>query len=160
MTSTALPDVAEILGPLLARVEPARQPLMLAIAERMAAERYRAWAAEVPDPAAQSRLLACAAREEEIADRVAALFPDAAAIERALRAAHPDLVDINRTVFAGRPLRDQFAIQAQGERLGAMTWRAFAAAGPAPARDAFLACATLEEASALVLEELVAAGSP
>jgi hypothetical protein len=160
VTRAALPDVAEILGPLLARVEPGRQPLMLAIAERMAAERYRAWAAEVTDPAARAQLLACAGREEEIAGRVEAVVPDAAAIERELRAAHPDLVDINRTVFAGRPLRDQFAIQAQGERLGAMTWRAFAAAGSAAARDAFQICATLEEASADVLEALIAAGAP
>ncbi len=57
----------------------------------------------------------------------------------------PDLGAINDAVFAGRPLAEQFAIQAGGERLGAATWRTFAAAHPdASARAAFLACAPLE----------------
>ena len=36
-----LPDVARILGPLLERVPREQRPLLIAIAERMAADRYR-----------------------------------------------------------------------------------------------------------------------
>jgi hypothetical protein len=150
-----LPDIAAILGPLLARVVPAEQPLLLAIAERMAAERYRRWAREVGDGATARELHACADREDEIATRVEAVLPDAVAIQVRLRAAHPDLAAINDRIFAGRPLAEQFAIQASGERLGAATWRAFAAAQTDEAiRRAFLACAPLEEANATFLEGL------
>ena len=41
MSARALPDVAAILGPLLAGVAPAERPLLLAIAERMAASKRR-----------------------------------------------------------------------------------------------------------------------
>ena len=50
----------------------------------------------------------------------------------------------------------QFRIQAQGERLGAATWRALARQEESrAARETYLACAELEEASALVLEALL-----
>jgi hypothetical protein len=61
--------------------------------------------------------------------------------------------------FAGRPFAEQFAIQAQGERVGILTWRAFARDEPdARRRDVLLACAPLEEESALVLESILFAG--
>jgi organic hydroperoxide reductase OsmC/OhrA len=150
-----LPSVGEALAPVLARVPREQQPLLIALAERLAAERYRSWAGEVGDAAQRAQLLACAEREEEIARRVEALVPGAAAIQRDLLAKHPETSEINRTLFAGRPLAQQFAIQAQGERLGAATWRAFARhEADASRRDVLLACAELEEASALVLEAL------
>ena len=149
-----LPSVGEALAPVLARVPRDQQPLLIALAERLAAERYRSWAGEV-SPAQRAQLLACAEREEEIARRVEALYPGAAALQRELLAKHPDVGEINHSLFAGRPLAQQFAIQAQGERLGAATWRAFARGdGDAGRRDTLLACAELEEASALVLEAL------
>jgi hypothetical protein len=155
--STALPDVGAALAPLLARVPRARQPLLIALAERMAAARYRGWAGEWADADGRAALLDCAAREEEIAAKVEALFPDAAALQAGLRAEHPDLPELNRSLFAGRPLAEQFAIQANGERLGAATWRSFARHEPDGARRAaLLACAELEEASARVLETLLA----
>ena len=83
-------------------------------------------------------------------------LPDASRIQREILASPPDLEDINRSLFAGRPLHEQFAIQAQGERVGAPTWRSFAAReSDAAKRAAFLACAPLEEASAAVLEALL-----
>jgi hypothetical protein len=145
--------VAAILAPLLARVSREHQPLLLAIAERMAAERYRTWAAERREH--QSDLLACARREEEIAGRLEALYPDAAAIQRDILANNPDLEHINRTIFAGRPLAEQFTIQAGGERLGAATWRAFARESSGSSPRVFLACAELEEESARVLEAIL-----
>jgi hypothetical protein len=153
----SMPNVAEILAPLLARVAPVRQPLLLALAERMAAARYRGWAEDPAYAAHRESLVACAEREEEIATRVEALSPDAAAVEREIIAQIPDLEEINRSVFADRPIADQMLIQSAGERAGAAAWQAFAAAAgePAPAREAYLACARLEEESALVLDRIL-----
>jgi hypothetical protein len=153
-----LPNVAEVLGPLLQRIPEEQQPLLIAIAERRAAERYRDWAQEVGTEPGMSQLRACAQREEDIARRVEALYPDADAIQRGMLAKNPDLEEINRTLFAGRSLAQQFTIQAQGERLGAATWRAFAQQEPNGARAAvLLECAELEEQSAVVLEGILAA---
>jgi hypothetical protein len=134
-----------------------QQPLLIAVAERLAAERYRGWANDPANESHRSRLLACAAREEEIARRIEALYPDAATVQRSIMATNPDFEETNRSLFAGRPLDQQFTIQAQGERLGAATWRAFSGgAKNAQARDTFLLCATLEEESAMVLESILA----
>jgi hypothetical protein len=160
MSHVELPNVAEVLGRVLARVRREHQPLLIAFAERLAAERYRAWANDPAAAARKAELLACAEREEQIATRVEGLYPDAAATQRGIVAENPDLQDINRTLFAGRPLLQQFTIQAQGERLGAATWRAFAEHSQiSSASQTFLACAELEEASALVLEEFIGAAA-
>lgn len=153
--ASALPDVADVLAPVLARVPRERQPLLIALAERMAAERYRGWADRPEAEAHRSRLLACARREEDIAERVEALYPQAGAAQSAIRADVPDLDEITRGLFADRPLRQQLTIQAQGERLGAATWRAFALAAGEPAAGVFEACALLEEESAAVLEQML-----
>jgi hypothetical protein len=157
--SDPLPDVAEVLAPLLARVAPAQQPLLIALAERMAAERYRGWAQRIGDAARRAQLLACAEREERIAARIEALHPDAAEQQRQLLEAQPELPELNRRLFAERPLAQQLTLQARGERLGAATWRAFARGETdAARREALLSCAELEEKSAGVLEALLAAG--
>ena len=161
MASThELPSVAELFAPLLQRVAPEHQPLLVAIAERMAAERYRSWAGAAADPARRSELLACAAREEEIAGRVESLYPDAAAIQADIRAKNPDLEDVNRSVFAARPPEEQWSIQAQGEHVGAATWRSLAKRADLPARQTFLDCAELEEQSAAVLESMLGGTRP
>jgi hypothetical protein len=152
------PSLGQIIGRVLRRVPVPEQPLLIAIAERMAADRYRAWADEPTLAEHRATLLACAAREEDIAARVEGLYPGAAELQRAILERHPDLVETNRRLFAGEPLRRQLAIQAEGERLGAATWRAFAAAHPDPAAAAVLAaCAPLEEESAVVLEAILGA---
>ena len=57
-SSTAeLPSVAEIVGRVLRRVPPEQQPLLIAVAERMAAERYRGWANDPVNESHRSRLL-------------------------------------------------------------------------------------------------------
>ncbi len=153
--ASELPNVAEILAPILERVSREQQPLLVAIAERTAAERYRGWATEPGYEAHRSQLLACAQREEEIADQIEALYPDAAAVQRDILSKTPDVEEINRGLFAGRPLSEQLTIQAQGERLGAATWRAFARGTSSPFRETFQACALLEEESAVVLEAIL-----
>ena len=76
-------------------------------------------------------------------------------MQRDLLAKHPDLEAINRELFAGRLLEEQFAIQARGERLGAATWRSLAKRSEAESeRQTFLGCALLEEESAAYLESL------
>jgi hypothetical protein len=153
-----LPDIGVAIRAVLQQVPREEQPLLIATAERLAAARYRAWA---QDPAMASRaaeLQACSAREEDIANRVEALFPRAVETQRALLARHPELEDIDRTLFGSRAVRDQLAIQARGERLGAATWRAFARHAPEAARPVFETCAELEEASARVLETILAGG--
>jgi len=155
ITVEGLPSIGEAIAPVLARVPREQQPLLIALAERLAAERYRSWAAEISEASGRTQLLACAEREEEIARRVEALFPDAAPVQEDLLAKHPEVAELNRTLFAGLPLAHQFAIQAAGERLGAATWRAFARRETDAARsEVLLACAGLEEESALVLEAL------
>ena len=152
-----LPDIAAVLLPILERVPPSERPLLIALAERMAAVRYRGWAEQVTDPAQRTGLRACADREEEIARRVEELTPEAGSLERRIMAANPDLEDINRSLFAARRLDEQLALQAAGERLGAATWRSFArSASGAEVRETFLACAGLEEESAAYLESILA----
>ena len=151
-----LPNIAEVLARVLQRVPREQQPLLIALAERLAAERYRGWADEVADADRKAGLLACADREEEIARRVEGLYPAAASTPRDLLASNPDLLDINRSLFTGRPLAQQFVLQARGERLGAATWRAFARGeDTAERRDTFLGCALLEEESAVLLESIL-----
>ncbi len=153
--TTRLPNVAELLARVLERVAAQDRPLLIALAERWAAERYRGWAADPAHRSHRSGLLACAAREEEIARRVESRSPAAADVQRELLARHPDLLEINRELFAGRPLEEQFAIQARGERLGAATWRSLASqAETETERQTLLGCAHLEEESAAYLESL------
>lgn len=157
--SPKIPSVAEVISPILARVPVIDQPLLLALAERLAAARYRTWADREGDAADRMLLLGCAEREDEIAARIESLRPEAKAVQKRLLEQHPDLVDLDRELFAGRPLREQYAIQAKGERLGAATWKAVAAASRHSAvRELFLDCARLEEDSALVLETLLQRG--
>ncbi len=152
-----LPSVGELVGPIVGGVSEEQRPLLIALAEKIAAGRYRSWAKGAS--ASDSRkLLACADREDEIARRVEALYPEAAAVQADLLAKHPDLEQAYRELFSGRPIEDQYAIQADGERLGAATWRAFARdTDRDEVRPVFLDCAELEETSAAVLEALVAA---
>jgi len=159
--AAAGPNVAAVLAQVLKDVPLEQQPLLIAIAERMAAERYRDWAREAGMQAHSAALRACADREEQIAGRIEALYPDAVATQNALRVQYPNLTEINRALFAGRALTQQFTTQAQGERLGAATWKAFARhASDEARRAAFLACADLEEESARALDAILDATRP
>ncbi|HXI88538.1 MAG TPA: hypothetical protein VNO24_00865 [Blastocatellia bacterium] len=153
---TNIPNVAEILAGVLRSIEPNLQPFLLAKLERLAAQRYRTWANDHPDPAAKEGLLACADREDEIARRVESLEPNVSAIQGKLLADHPELLDLNRTLFEGRPLKVQFAMQADGERAGAAAWKAYAAAASDPSvRELLQSCSPLEQANADFLQTLL-----
>lgn len=157
--SDALPGVGELIGPIIEKVEPEHQPLLIALAERIAARRYLSWADAVGNTADRDRLVACAEREEEVARRVEALFEGASAVQSELLARHGGLEAAYCELFEGRPLLDQFTIQSRAERLGAATWRALAAQSDEDVvRNTYLDCAKLEEESAVVLEDLVRTG--
>lgn len=159
MSDSARTDIVAALAPVLAVVPPADHPLLLALLEGWAAERYRRWSADAPDDATRAALLACADREEQIATRVRSLRPDADAVQGRLVEEHPQLRAVTDNAFAHDNVLDQYALQATGERLGAATWRAFAVAaaerGEPVTEATYLACAELEEASADVLASLL-----
>ena len=153
---STIPNVAEILRQALRNIDPTLQPLLLAKLERLAAQRYRKWASEHADPSVKEGLLACADREEEIARRVESLNPDASAIQDKLLADNPELLKLNRTLFEGRPIKIQFAMQAQGEMAGAAAWKAYGAAASDPlAGELLQSCGPLEEENAAFLQTLL-----
>jgi hypothetical protein len=157
--SDALPSVAELIAPVIEKVEPEQQPLLIALAERIAARRYLTWAEAMDNTADRDRLLGCAEREEEIARRVEALFEDASVVQSELLARYGGLEAGYCELFEGRPLSEQFTMQSRGERLGAATWRSLAARSDDDVvRTTYIECAKLEEESAVVLEDLTRAG--
>lgn len=155
-SQTNIPNVTEILAGVLRNIEPQLQPFLLAKLERLAAKRYRSWAGDHPDQSVREGLLACADREEQIATRVESLHPNANAIQDKLLSEHPELLDLNRTLFEGRPLKVQFAMQAEGERAGAAAWLAYAAGASDPSvREVLQSCSPLEQANADFLQSLL-----
>jgi hypothetical protein len=153
---SGIPNIAEILVGVLRNIDPKLQPMLLAKLERLAAQRYRTWASDHPDQSVKEGLLACADREEEIARRVESLEPNASAIQDKLLSDNPALLDLNRTLFEGRPLDVQFAMQADGERAGAAAWGAYAAAASdRSAQELLQSCGPLEQANADFLQTLL-----
>jgi hypothetical protein len=151
-----LPDVGEELRPLILRLPTGIQPRILARLERGAAERYRAWAASCPDQPKADGLRACAAREEEVAARVEAIFPPQPDEQERISDVLPQIAQVYQSAFAQRPLVERYAIQAATERRGAAAWRALATSfTDASVRETLLACAELEERSAEFLETLL-----
>ena len=151
--------LAELLGPVLAPLATEERPAIIALAERIAAGRYRAWSEQVTEDETRTRLLACAAREEEIATRVEALNPSASDLQARAIEEHGDLPDRYAALFTDLPLAEQFGLQARAERVGAATWRALAGGSEGAAVETFLTCAQLEEVSAETLEALIAEGA-
>ena len=147
-----LPSIAAILTPVVARLPLRQQRLLIAHAERQAAEMYRSWAAQV-DALERDGFLRCAAREEDIAARIEALEPEADTLRRQVEAALPSDLDAQvRAVYAGRPLEEQWEIQRRAERAGKKTWENFAAAESDPVAQTVLrTCAALEDESASFL---------
>ena len=154
------PDVplfGELLRPHIDSVPAVARPAFLSGLERSAAARYRAWARDDPDHA--DELLACAAREDEIADLVADLFPisddDRAAVDDALPAA----VTLYYDVFAPYSLTDQLYLQSEAELQGAQAWVNLAGNVTDPdARSVLARCTDLEQESSRVVQALLAAG--
>ena len=157
-TATALPEAPQfgaILAEYIGSVPEASRPRFLARLERGAADRYRAWAAALPEHA--ELLLECAASEEQIAIRAEALYAvipqDLAAIEKAL----PPAKETYYAVFEGLSIKHQLALQAAAERQGSQAWQGLKTPTLSDAHRAELdALTALELTSAERVEALVA----
>ena len=86
-----LPKVGQLIAPILGAVPQEQRPLLVALAEKIAAGRYRDWAKQA-SASDRLELFACADREEEIARRVEALYPDAEAVQAELGGGEYDAV--------------------------------------------------------------------
>jgi hypothetical protein len=125
-----------------------------ALLERRSGLRYREWAADAVEPRAAG-FLACARREEAIAERARTAF---AGTLREPADREPLLARIQAevaAVFGGRGRAEQYRIQARAERDGERFWTELAAATADPdIRASLLECAALEAESAAFLEGL------
>lgn len=151
----AATEIVRLATAILDRIPEEHRPLLIAMLERGASARYRRWAEESADRAERDGLIACAVREEGIADTVEAMVPNAADILASFEPHLPALREAYAQVYGGKTRQEKFAIQAAGERAGAGIWRGFAAASDRETAAAFLHCAELEEASASFLENLL-----
>lgn len=123
MADADVPNFGALLGPYIGRVPAASIPRFLARLERGAADRYRGWAAALPEHA--ELLLSCASSEEQIAIRADALFPVEAADLAAIEAELPGARDTYFAAFDGLSVKQQLALQATAERQGSMAWQGF-----------------------------------
>ena len=128
MATVTIPDFGELLAEHLDRMPPEAYPYMLSQLERTAAVRYRGWADDVPEH--RDGLLACAAREDEIADRVEALFPPSDEHRQLVATSINAARDTYYEVFDGLTPWEQMTIQANAERQGAGAWQNLKAAYP------------------------------
>ena len=148
-------SIAEAFEPLLPDVEPEEIPMVIAMVERLAATNYREWCEETDDPIEKARMLACAAREDEIAEFIESLENDSQAKTDELNARFPDLRERYDSIMAGRSRAEQLRIQAQGELGGADYMRQFSAATDGAISARFASLALFEESNSRFLSTLI-----
>jgi hypothetical protein len=150
-----VPQFGALLRSHIDSVPATARPAFLSGLERSAAARYRTWADAAPEHA--DALLGCAAREDEIADLVAELFPISADDQAAVDAALPAAVELYYEVFSPYDVIEQLYLQSEAELQGAQAWVQLAAAIDDPAtRDVLARCTALEQESAHVVKHLLA----
>ena len=158
MAQLQIPNFGQLLSPYIGQVPPSIMPRFLALLERGAADRYREWATMLPEHA--DVLLQCAASEDEIADRVEAVFTLDDALRNELVAPLPGAKQTYYEAFNGMDVWDQLRVQANAERQGAQAWRNISARMTDNRVIAELAaCSALEEESADRLDALIASAS-
>ncbi len=154
-TLPVVPQFGALLRSHITSVPDAARPAFLAGLERSAAARYREWARAAPDHA--DILLECAAREDEIADLVAGLFPVDAGVQQAVDDALPAAIAVYYDVFAPYDVLDQLYLQSEAELQGAQAWVGIAASTDDPTmRDVLARCTDLEQHSAAAVKDLLA----
>jgi hypothetical protein len=121
MSDVTIPNFGELLAEHLGKMPAETLPYMLSQLERTAADRYRGWAEAVPQH--REGLLACADREDEIADRVEAMFPPSDAGRALVADTIPAARATYYEVFDGHSPVEQMTIQANAERQGADAWQ-------------------------------------
>ncbi len=135
-----------LMEPLVAVPERSRVGFIARL-ERSAADRYRVWAEESDE--LREGLIACADREDEIADRAEALVPVHPADEEIVGRSLAEARRLYASAFEGHSLLDRITLQAHAERQGSLAWLGFARqAEDEAAKREFLALADLEVASA------------
>lgn len=154
MREIEIPDFGELLAEHLGAVPVEAYPYLLSKLERTAAARYRDWAEELP--AYSEGLLACAAREEEIADRAEAMFPPTDDQRALVGSIIPNAKATYYAAFEPYTAVEQMTIQANAERQGANAWQNLKAAHPEQG-EALDALSAIELASADYLDALLAA---
>jgi hypothetical protein len=150
----AVPQFGALLRSHIASVPDAARPAFLSGLERSAAARYREWADAAPEHA--EVLLDCAAREDEIAELVAALFPIGPDMQQAVDDALPAAVAVYYDVFAPYGVLDQLYLQSEAELQGAQAWVGIAGVDDPATRDVLARCTALEQESAAAVKELLA----
>ena len=154
MAELEVPNFGELLAPFIAQAGE-DMPSFLAMLERGAADRYRHWAQQMPEHS--EGLRSCAAREDEIADTVDALFPIDDVRRAEVAKPLPAARELYYSVFADIELHQQLAIQANAERQGAAAWRGMLdGIDDVEVRARLEHCALLEETSADYLDVLLA----
>jgi hypothetical protein len=152
MSDLEIPNFPMLLMEPLISVPDESRVGFLARLERSAADRYREWAAESDELA--EGLIACADREDEIADRAEKLAPVRPEHEKIVVEALAKARALYASAFEGHPLRDKIILQAHAERQGSLAWIGFAAQTEDEATKAeFLVLAGLEVASAEHIDE-------
>ena len=148
-------SIVEAFEPLLPQLAEAEIPMMLAILERIAAEKYRGWADGSDDPIERDGLLACASREDEIAEFIESLDAKSQALSAELHGRFPDLRERYDSVMKGRSRIEQLRIQSEGELGGADYMRQFSEAFEGAVSARFASLALCEEANSMFLSELI-----
>ena len=150
-----VPQFGALLRSHITSVPDAARPVFLSGLERSAAARYRQWADAAPEHA--TVLLECAAREDEIAELIAELFPVGPDEQRAVDNALPAAVELYYEVFAPYDVLDQLYLQSEAELQGAQAWVGLAAGtDDAATREILARCTALEQESAAAVKELLA----
>ena len=152
MAVVDIPNFGEVLAEHLGGVPQEAYPYLLSQLERTAADRYRVWSQEVPAHA--EGLLECAAREDEIADKVEALFPPTDEHRALVGDIIPKAKATYYAVFEPYTPVEQMTIQANAERQGANAWQTLKALYPDHA-DALDELSSIELGSADYLDELL-----
>ena len=153
-----IPEFGRLLAPVLSDLAPTDRPAFLARLERIAAGRYRQWATEAPQWS--EVLLACAAAEDEIADRVMDCFPVDDATAASLDSRLPLATELYQSAFASLPVHEQLRIQAAAELQGANAWRSVSTIPGLSAHilSQLAHCSELEERSSASVSDLLTGG--
>lgn len=116
-----IPNFGELLAEHLSGVPQEAFPYLLSQLERTAAARYRGWADDVPEHS--DGIMGCSAREDEIADRVEAIFPPSDEHRELVASIIPRAKDTYYKAFEGFTPIEQMYIQSKAERQGAGAWQ-------------------------------------
>ena len=152
MNDITIPNFGELLAEHLGGVPQEAYPYLLSQLERTAAERYRGWAEDVPQH--REGLMACAAREDDIADRVEAMFPPSDEHRELVAGIIPNAKATYYSAFEPYTPVQQMTIQANAERQGANAWQNLKQLYPQHA-GALDDLSAIEESSADYLDELL-----